>query len=162
MLEWYLSTMCYLTLQEVVERRTELFKIINGDVFSPLKEWPLALRFWTKPLSDEDSFKMMLFLIGNGLAPRLAAEWVMLSQFWTRDHEKMKQRVIQADFVLTNLESKKKPLVVWLTRRVNHAMPSPKIFILAFVTVNSVVVTWFTIVEERLQSRLCPAKGLFI
>ena len=106
---------------------------------------------------------MMLFLIGNGLAPRLAAEWVMLSQFWTRDHEKMKQRVIQADFVLTNLESKKKKrLVVWLTRRVNHAMPSPKISILAFGTVNSVVVTWFTIVEERLQSRLCPAKGLFI
>ena len=100
--------MRYLTLQEVVERRTELFKIINGDVFSPLKEWPLALRFWTKPLSDEDSFKMMLFLIGNGPAPRLAAEWVMLSQFWTRDHEKMKQLVIQADFVLTNLESKKK------------------------------------------------------
>ena len=29
---------------EVVDRRTELFKIINGDVFSPLKEWPLALR----------------------------------------------------------------------------------------------------------------------
>ena len=55
--------------------RTELFKIINGDVFFPLKEWPLALRlcFWTKPLSDAESFKMMLFLIGNGLVPRLAA-----------------------------------------------------------------------------------------
>ena len=104
MLEWYLSTMCYLTLQEVVERRTELFKIINGDVFSPLKEWPLALRL----LPDEDSFKMVPFLIGNGLAPRLAAEWVMLSQFWIRDHEKRKQRVIQAGFVLTNLEIKKK------------------------------------------------------
>ena len=50
---------------------------------------------------------MMLLLIGNGLAPRLATEWVMLSQFWTRDPEKMKKRVRQADFVLTNLESKK-------------------------------------------------------
>ena len=97
--------MWYFTLQEVVERRTELFKLINGNVFFPLKEWLLS--FWTKPLSDTDSFKMMLFLIGNGLAPRLAAEWVMLSQFWTRDHEKMKKRASQADFVLTNLESKK-------------------------------------------------------
>ena len=49
----------------------------------------------------------MLLLIGNGLAPRLATGWVMLFQFWTRDHEKMKKRVIQADFGLTNLESKK-------------------------------------------------------
>ena len=75
MLEWYLLTMCCFTLQE---RRTELFKIINGDVFFPSKEWPLALRlwFWTKPLSDEDSFKMMLFLIGNGLAPSRTSRWV--------------------------------------------------------------------------------------
>lgn len=82
--------------------------------FFPSKEWPLALRlcFWTKPLSDEDSFKMMLFLIGNGLTPRLAAEWVMLSQFWTRDHEKMKKQARRADFVLTNLESKRKWLVL--------------------------------------------------
>ena len=109
MLEWYLSTLCYFTLQGVVERRMELFKIINGDVFFPLKEWPLALRlcFSTKPLFDEDSFKMMLFLIGNGLAPRLAAKWVMLSQFWTEDHKKLKKRARQADFVLTNVESKK-------------------------------------------------------
>ena len=71
MLDWYLSTMCYSTLQEVVERRTKLFQIINGDVFFPLKEWPLALRlcFWSKPISDEGSFKMMLFLIRNGLDP---------------------------------------------------------------------------------------------
>lgn len=49
----------------------------------------------------------MLFLIGNGLAPRLAAKWVMLSQFWTEDHKKLKKRARQADFVLTNVESKK-------------------------------------------------------
>ena len=36
-----------------------------------------------------------------------AAEWIMLSQFWTRDHEKMKKRARQADFVVTNLETKK-------------------------------------------------------
>ena len=45
-------------------------------------------------------------------------------------------------------------IFVWLTRSVNHAMPSPKIFIPAFVTVNRVVVTWFSIVEDRLQSTL--------
>ena len=43
---------------------------------------------------------------------------------------------------------------VWLTRSVNHAIPSPKIFIPVFVMGNSVVVTWFTIVEAKLQSML--------
>ena len=38
--------------------------------------------------------------------------------------------------------------------RVNHTMPSPKIFIPAFLTVKKVVVTWLTILEDRLQSTL--------
>ena len=46
------------------------------------------------------------------------------------------------------------PVFVWLTLSVNHAMPWPRIFIPGFVTVNRVVVTWFTIVEDRLQSTL--------
>ena len=75
---------------------------------------------------------MMLFLIGNGLAPRLATEWVMLSQFWTWDHEKMKKQARQADFVLTNLESKKTTDCVTYTKSVNHAMQKPEIFILGF------------------------------
>ena len=45
-------------------------------------------------------------------------------------------------------------LFVWLTRSVNDSMPSLKIFIPAFVTVNRMVVTWFTVVEDRLQSTL--------
>ena len=45
-------------------------------------------------------------------------------------------------------------IFVWLTRSVNHTMPWPKIFIPAFVTVNRMVVTWFTVVEDRLQSTL--------
>ena len=49
---------------------------------------------------------MMLFLIENGLAPKLAAKWVMLPQFWTCDHQKMKKLKRQTDFVLTNLETK--------------------------------------------------------
>ena len=43
---------------------------------------------------------------------------------------------------------------MWLTRIVNHSMPWPKIFIPVFVTVNRVVVTWFTVVEDRPQSTL--------
>ena len=38
--------------------------------------------------------------------------------------------------------------------RVNHTMPSPKIFIPAFLMVKKVVVMWLAIFEDRLQSTL--------
>ena len=47
---------------------------------------------------------------------------------------------------------------VWLTQSENHAMPSPKIFIPAFVMVNSV--TWLShgLLSSKIGSRLCSAK----
>jgi len=32
-LSWYLNKMSYFSYKEILERRTELFKLINGDVF---------------------------------------------------------------------------------------------------------------------------------
>ena len=71
-----------------------------------MKEWPESLKrvFWKKPTSDSDSFKVVLFLIGNGLEPKLAAEWIMLSQY----QEKMKKRARQMDFIIANLQAKKR------------------------------------------------------
>ena len=118
-LEWYFSKMCFLSFNEVVERRMELFKVIDGDAFFSMREWPASFRrdFWRKPIGDEGSFKLMLFLIGNGLEPKLASEWVMLSQYWTQDQEKMKKRARQVDFVVANLEAKKN---VWFYFDIIH------------------------------------------
>ena len=33
MLQWFLSKLCFLSISEIVERRTELFRLIDGDVF---------------------------------------------------------------------------------------------------------------------------------
>lgn len=108
-IDWFSSKMCYLSFDEIVERRTELFRVIDGDAFFSMKEWPESLKrvFWKKPTSDSDSFKLILFLIGNGLEPKLAAEWIMLSQYWSRDQEKMKKRARQMDFIIANLQAKK-------------------------------------------------------
>ena len=102
--------MGYLSMPEVIQGRTEMFKLINGDVVFPLREWPLAVQllFWKKPLTDGGGFKLMLFLIQNGLAPKLSAEWVMLSQFWTYDHKKMEKQARHANFILGNLDAKKR------------------------------------------------------
>ena len=58
-----------LSHEEIVEKRRELFRLMNSDAFYIISQWPSLVvnTFWENLLSDEDSFKMMLFLIGNRL-----------------------------------------------------------------------------------------------
>jgi hypothetical protein len=44
--------------QANIIRRTELFSTIIGDIFYPLKQWPMKmeLKLWSKPMSDSDSY----------------------------------------------------------------------------------------------------------
>ena len=54
--------------KNIVEKRRELYHLLNGDAFYPSKNWPkdtLSI-FWKKPIGDLDTFKLMLFFIGNG------------------------------------------------------------------------------------------------
>ena len=71
---------------------------------------------------------------------------------------KLLTKIINAFFVVEVVPGEEEytkvtPVFVWLTRSVNHAMPWPKIFIPVFVTVNSVVVTWFTIMDFTIINR---------
>jgi len=67
-------------MREVVERRREIMKIIDGDAFFPQKSWPkdMKLIFWKKPMKDEETFKLVLFLIGNSSSPDLIRRWIVL------------------------------------------------------------------------------------
>ena len=40
----YREEIRYLSMREVVERRRELMKIIDGDAFFPLKSWPKDMK----------------------------------------------------------------------------------------------------------------------
>ena len=46
----YREKICYLSSNEVVQQRREIFRTLNGDVFFPLKRWPedARLLFWKK------------------------------------------------------------------------------------------------------------------
>jgi len=70
-------------MREVAERRKETMTIIDGDAFFPLKSWPkdMKLIFWKKPMKDEETFKLVLFLIGNGCSPALTRRWIVLAQY---------------------------------------------------------------------------------
>ncbi len=69
---------------EVVQKRNNLFNIINGDIFYPMTSWPIQfrLKFWSKPTSDKDTFELFLFFLGNGGSPSITGEWILTSQAW--------------------------------------------------------------------------------
>ena len=54
-----------------------------------------------------DTFKLVLFLIGNGCEPGLIRRWIMLAQHWAESPVKAEKRARQVDFVLNNAEQKK-------------------------------------------------------
>ena len=97
--------------EEIVQERKELFKFINGDAFFPLSFWPkdMQLIFWKKPMGDEESFKLLLFFIGNGGGPTLISRWIMLAQFWAESQQKAEKRARQVDFDLWVLFRRRLP-----------------------------------------------------
>lgn len=103
----YRSKLRLLSKQEVISERRELFKIINGDAFYPLKAWPKEYRpiFFAKPIGNKDAFKLMLFCLGNGCSPELITKWIMLSQNWLPS--KAEKGARQLDFIVNNADVKR-------------------------------------------------------
>ena len=89
----------YLSKAEVIAERRELWH----------HQWRhllrLRLAFWKKPIGDRETFKLMLFCLGNGCSPPLISRWILLSQTWVPD--KAEKRARQLDFVLNNAEAKR-------------------------------------------------------
>ncbi|KAJ7378817.1 hypothetical protein OS493_020415 [Desmophyllum pertusum] len=61
--------------------------------------------FWKKPISDNDTFKFVLFVLGNWCSPALFVRWIMLSQFWAAPATAEK-RTQQIDFIINNVDTK--------------------------------------------------------
>ena len=103
----YRSTLRYLSKQEVVQQRLQLFHSINGNAFFPLTWWPddMRMAFWKKPISDTDTFKLVLFFLGNGCSPHLFSEWIMLSQYWA-NYATAEKRARQIDYIVINADTK--------------------------------------------------------
>ena len=94
--------------QKISEKRRDLLKIINGDMFYSISLWPRDIKrlFWNKPISDKDTFKLLIFFVENGCPPWLAEEWILTSTFW--DKTKVKTRQNQIRWILANLKNKRR------------------------------------------------------
>ena len=58
-------------------------------------------------MGDTETFKLALFFIGNGCAPVLFTEWMLLAQYWDESPQKAEKRARQIDFVLNNVDGQK-------------------------------------------------------
>jgi len=60
--------------QQITNERLQLFHLPNGNIFSSIHTWPTdkQQRFWRKPTGDNDTFKLLLFFIGNGCPPEVS------------------------------------------------------------------------------------------
>ena len=72
---------------------------------------PLRLTFWKKLIGDRETFKLMLFCLGNGCSPPLISTWILLSQTWAPD--KAEKRAWQLDYVLNNPEAERNMVLLW-------------------------------------------------
>ena len=102
-LELYKEKYRCLSRSEVAEERRQILHSINGDAFFPLDWWPddMKLLFWKKPVADLDTFKLVLFLLGNGCPPDLFRRWILSSQFWATP-QLAEKRARQVDFILND------------------------------------------------------------
>ena len=92
------------TKSEIMGRRHELVRLYDGDMFYKMSLWPATMLriFWKKPISDRETFKLVLFLYNNGCPKDIIIEWVVTSTYWQRD--KMRKRIDQMDWIFRNME----------------------------------------------------------
>ena len=57
-----------------------------------------------EPMGDTETFKLPLFFIGNGSAPILFTEWILLAQYWAESAQNAEKRARQIDFVVNNAD----------------------------------------------------------
>ena len=102
----------------LIDQRRNLLTLLNGDAFFPSSTWPQEIQqlFWKKPIGDTDTFKLLLFFLGNGCSPHLITEWILTSLHWTTLRKAIK-RANQIDFIDSNLNSKAN---IWFYYDIHH------------------------------------------
>ena len=117
--EIFNSSIRYLPGPRLIQKRRNLLTLLNGDAFYPLSTWPQDIQqlFWKKPIGDTDTFKLMLFFLGNGCSKHLITEWILTSQHWTT-LQKGTKRARQISFINDKLDSKAN---IWFYYDLHHA-----------------------------------------
>ena len=105
--------------QQITNEHLQLFHLLNGDIFYSTQTWPTDIqRLWKKPTCDNDTFKVLLFFIGNRCPPEVITKWILTSQHWATQ-TKGEKRARQIDFIVQNLDSKGQ---IWYYCDLHHSL----------------------------------------
>ena len=105
-LSLYRGEIRLLSRAEVVEERRQLASRLLPIKIVGKGNAPHILE---KTMGDTETFKLVLFLNGNGCEPNLIRRWIMLAQHWAETTTKAEKRARQVDFVLNNTDQKSHP-----------------------------------------------------
>ena len=96
------------SMNEVDSRRHELTELFDGDVFPSLDKWPSRYvhMMHQLPITDSHCFQLFLFIVGNGGSPHLISEWILLSQYWSRDSYAFVKRATQLKSFIRSINHK--------------------------------------------------------
>ena len=87
----------HLSGPRLIEKGRSLVTLINGNAFYPLSSWlnDIRLKFWKKPISDQDTSQLMLFCLGDGYSLHFITKWILTSQNWAtaKKGEKLARQV---------------------------------------------------------------------
>ena len=83
-----------------------IHKIINGHAFFPTTAWPIHIQtaLIDNPITDKNTFQLLLFFFGNGCSPQLTFELIYASH---PTNTKINKRFFQLKWIANNLENKK-------------------------------------------------------
>ena len=100
MLIYYENEMRMLEKKAVVDKRIELLRLLDGDVFYSMRIWPRSI---------ERTYVMWKYLsccyfFGNGCPPTFISKWILLSQYWCFSQEKCLKRARQIQFIVDNID----------------------------------------------------------
>ena len=95
-LEVYFKDLFFSDQEQKTTERMSLFRLLDGELFYRMELWPAKMKmmFWKKPLSDRETFQVILFLFGNGCPLDLAQKWILSSTCWALEWQ-AKTRLFQ-------------------------------------------------------------------
>ena len=97
--------------ERLIKMRHELVNDLDGKVMVPLCRWPKYIRkliFQRTALGDTETFKLLLFFLGNGFSPMLAADFVLSSYALDRRQDyqrRILKRIEQLNWINKNKEN---------------------------------------------------------
>ena len=97
------QTICHSNRSTLEDIRRHTYSSLNGDCFYPDFTWPTHIRniIYQCPLTDQQTFIIFLFFLGNGCSPYVISTWILTS-YYNRPH-KLDKRIQQITWILRNI-----------------------------------------------------------